>query len=243
MITITRTLGLLALVFSLSQTAGAQPLAEATAAPRSPQAVTLWWVVFNQPENCYGSADPAANCTSADVFGHAFLESVSNGTPDPSLIAPNMASGVAVLYATGGLTDRSGRIRLAAALYKTPPGQAFELPAGVDPMGFGKGLETDEAEIHLVVRSHGDAERRDYLSQITNFLDPYCSDPNLLYVSGPNLCSDEQFAVYGAQETGTDAMYGFADPVVPLRSSRVHLSRHADVVRAVVQTRLGVNKF
>ena len=57
-----------------------------------PSAVTVWWVIFNAPENCYGSPDPDANCTSLDVFGAAFLESIANGSPNPALIAPNMAT-------------------------------------------------------------------------------------------------------------------------------------------------------
>ena len=201
-------------------------------------AITMWWVIFNAPEYCYGNTDFVANCTSADVFGTAFLDSVANGAPDPTLIAPNMDAKIGVLYATGGITGGRGRIALTASLYKTEAGQSMQLPPGVDPMGFGVGYENDDAEIHLVVRDHGEPNPRDPLVQITNFLDPYCSDPNLGYLQGPNLCSDVQFAIYGPGETGSDMMHAFANPLPPVRGARAHLSRDGDVIRAVVRTRI-----
>ncbi len=205
----------------------------------SPQAVTLWWVVFNAPENCGGSPDPEAQCTAVDVFGAPFLESVAAGSPDPTLIAPNLAAEPAVLFGTGGATDKAGRVRLVAALYRTPGETAFTLPAGVDPMGFGRGLTSADAEIHLVVRNHGRVVRDDLLPQITNFLDPYCSDPNLWYFAGKNTCADTHFAVFGPAETGADDVYAFADPGAPVAGAKATLLRDGDVIRAVVDTRLG----
>lgn len=205
---------------------------------KKPSAVTLWWVIFNAPENCYGSPDAAANCTSVDVFGAAFIESMQNGVPDPTLIAPNLAAEPAVVYATGGKTDARGRIRLAASIYRTPVGTALDLPPSVDPMGFGRGFENADAEVHLVVRDHGRARNRDLLPQTTAFLDPYCSDPNLLYFAGRNTCVDTHFAVFGAWEAGTDAVYAFADPSRPVRRANATLQRTGDVLQAVVKTRI-----
>lgn len=200
-------------------------------------AVTVWWVIFNAPENCYGSPDPEANCTSVDIFGAAFLESIENGSPNPALIAPNMASKPAVLYATGDVTDFRGRVRLAASIYKVAEDTQLSLPPGVDPMGFGRGYENAGAEVHLVVRDHGRAKRRDLLPQITNFLDPYCSDPNLLYFAGKNLCVDTHFAVFGAQEAGEDAVFAFAN-MRRVPRAKATLLRDGDVIRAVIETRI-----
>jgi len=203
-----------------------------------PNAVTVWWVIFNDPNQCYGNPSPDANCTSLDVFGQAFLESIQNGAPDPALIAPNLAAEPAVLYATGGVTDWRGRVRLTASIYSGPKGTQLELPPGADPMGFGRGLENPMAEIHLVVRDHGRAKRRDLLPQITNFLDPYCSDPNLLYFAGPNTCADTHFAVFGPRESGARDVLAFADPSKPVRGAQAYLLRDGDVVRTVIETRI-----
>ena len=200
-------------------------------------AVTVWWVIFNAPENCYGSPDPQANCTSVDIFGTAFLDSIQDGSPNPALIAPNMAAKPAVLYATGDVTDVRGRVRLAASIYKLAEDTRQSLPPGVDPMGFGRGYENEAAEVHLVVRDHGRAKRRDLLPQITNFLDPYCSDPNLLYFAGKNLCVDTHFAVFGAQEAGKDAVFAFAN-MRRVPGAKATLLRDGDVIRAVIETRI-----
>ena len=203
-----------------------------------PSAVTLWWVIFNDPNQCHGNPDEYANCSNVDVFGEAFLTSVQNGAPDPSLIAPNLAAKPAIVYATGGVTDRRGRIRLSAAIYMNERGTELGLPPGTDPMGFRRGLENSRAEVHLVVRDHGKANRHDLLPQIMNFLDPYCSDPNLLYFSGPNLCADTHFAVYGPREWGSKDVFAFADPGKPVRGARAYLLRGGDAIRAVVETRI-----
>lgn len=224
-------------LLAISTAALADPDRNSRPRNNTAKAVTVWWVIFNAPENCYGSPDPDANCTSLDVFGAEFLESMQNGSPNPALIAPNLASKPAVLYATGNTTDTKGRVRLAASIYKAPEGTPFALPSGVDPMGFGRGYENEGAEFHLVIRDHGKKKNRDLLPQITNFLDPYCSDPNLLYFSGRNLCVDTHFAVFGPQESGEDAVYAFAD-MQPVRRAKATLLRDGDVVRAVIDTRI-----
>ena len=201
-------------------------------------AVTLWWVIFNKPENCVGNPGGGAHCSSVDVFGAAFLESVANGAPDPSLIAPNLDAELGVLYATGDVTNARGKTWLVASTYKVTDNTPLALPPGADPMGFGRGLENENAEIHLVIRDHGRVNREGRIAQITNFLDPYCSDPNLLYFAGDNLCADEQFAIFAPGESGDHAVYAFADPASPIRRAKATLLRDGDVVRAVVKTRI-----
>ncbi len=213
--------------------ASAQPVERPTA-----RAVTLWWVVFNAPENCHANPGAAIQCDPADVFGTEFLKSVEAGSPNPLLIAPNMDAEPAVLFATGGATNRRGQLRLTGALFRSPAGEPLDLSPGVDPMGFGKGLENADAEVHRVVRDHGAVNRDDYLPQITNFLDPYCSDPRLLYFAGDNLCADVQFAVFGAGADGATPVFEFADPNSPLAGADAYLMRDGDGIRVVLETRI-----
>ena len=203
---------------------------------RSFHAVTLWWVIFNEPENCVTSPEAAVRCGGVDIFGEKYLESVANGAPDPGLIRPNLEAGLAVVYATGGITSWWGRVRLVASLYQGESGE--DLPDTVDPMNLNKALTDSNAEIHLVVRDHGRRHPRDYESQISAFLDPYCSDPNLLYFAGPNLCQDVQFAVFAPDQDGDASVFSFADPTRPLRRARARLTRGAGTIQAIVETTL-----
>ncbi len=203
---------------------------------RAFHAVTLWWVIFNEPEQCVTSPEAAAKCGGVDIFGQEYLDSVANGAPDPGLIRPNLESGLAVVYATGGITSPWGRVRLVASLYQGASGE--DLPDTVDPMNLNRALTSSAAEIHLVMRDHGRRHRQDYDAQITAFLDPYCSDPNLLYFAGPNLCQDVQFAIFAADQDGDADMYEFADATQPLQQARARLIRGDGVVQAIVESTL-----
>lgn len=197
-------------------------------------AVTLWWVIFNEPQNCETSPGSTIQCGGLDIFGSAYLESVANGAPDPDLIQSNARAGLAVVHATGGITTRHGRIRLVASIFEGTTTR--ELPAEVDPMGLNRTLTNADAEIHLVMRDHGRRHPRDYVSQITSFVDPYCSDPNLLYFAGPNLCQDVQFAVFGSGQSGDQSIFAFADSTKPLSRARARLIRRGGAVQAVFET-------
>ena len=205
------------------------------------RSVTLWWVIFNNPDACVANPGGAEQCGGADVFGQAFLDSIASGAPNPSLIAPNTDAGLGVLFATGGVTGENGRISLAASIYRSPEGGGLQLAAAesiVDPLGLGAGLENPQAEIHLVVRDHGRRVRRGELQQISGFLDPYCSDPNLLYFAGSNTCADVQFAVFGPGESGPDDVYAFGATPEKVWRARATLIRNGDAVQAFVETRL-----
>jgi hypothetical protein len=213
--------------------------ADAANAGGGAKAVTLWWVIFNNPENCKANPGALEQCGGVDVFGQDFLESVAAGTPDPGLIAPNADAGLAVLYATGATTNANGRIRLAASIYRSPEGALdFTGPSLVDPMGLGRALENADAEIHLIVRTHGTSVRGGMISQITGFLDPYCSDPTLLYFAGTNTCADVQFSVFGPGESGEDTIYAFGETPTEVRNGRAFLIRNTDMVQAVIETRV-----
>ncbi|MEN8260717.1 MAG: hypothetical protein ABFS02_09055 [Pseudomonadota bacterium] len=205
------------------------------------RAVTLWWVIFNSPDACTANPGGLEQCGSVDVFGQAFLESVANGAPDPSLIAPNLQAGLAVLYATGGVTDPSGRITLAASIYRSEDGQPLAISnaaAIADPMGLGAGYSDTDAEVHLVVRDHGRRVPAGEIQQISSFLDPYCSDPNLLYFAGQNVCADAQFAIFGPDESGSDVVMAFGNPPSEVNGASAYLIRNGDAIQVIVRTRL-----
>ena len=229
------TLILLALAGSLLLGTGAQ------AGGRARRALTLWWVIFNEPKECVTNPGAAVRCGEIDVFGADYVASVEAGAPDPSLLAPNTAAGLAVLYATGGVTGRTGKVQLAASIYRSH--EALDLGGDqvVDPMGLGKGFTDPGAEVHLVVRDHGPRVREGELAQITNFLEPYCSDPALGFEAGPNTCADIQFATFPPAASGDRAVYSFEHGEA-IRGANATLIRQGDVLQAVVETRVKGHK-
>ena len=62
--------------------------------------VTLWWVVFNNPEECAGDPNIAGTLCGPDDLSRPKVEA-------------------AVLYGTGQVTQRDGRVTLVAPLYRT----------------------------------------------------------------------------------------------------------------------------
>lgn len=204
-----------------------------------PHAATLWWVIFNNPDACIANPGAAEQCGTVDVFGAAFLESVAAGSPNPALIQINADAQVGVLYATGSTTDaRNGRIRLAASIYRTTA-EPLQLMGNqvIDPMQTGNGFWSIDAEIHLVVRDHGRVRRDGLIAQVTNFLEPYCSDPLLMFEGGRNRCQDIQAAIFAPGETGQDGMYRL-DNGLFLSNSSAHLFRQGDAVQAIVETKI-----
>jgi len=203
------------------------------------RAVTLWWLFFNQPDGCVTNPGAIEQCGEIDVFGEAYLESIAMGSPDPSLISPNPNAKLGVIYATGGTTDSRGRIRLVASAYRSAADVPLSLgPGVVDPLGLGRAFENPNAEIHLVLRDHGRRVRGGLIAQITNFLEPFCSDPLLLFYSGPNTCQDVQFAVFGPAESGVDSVFAFGEHPKRVPRAKAYLLRNGDMVQAIVETRL-----
>lgn len=207
------------------------------------RAVTLWWLFFNNPDGCLTNPGAEEQCGEIDVFGEAYLESVALGSPDPALISPNPEAKLGVVYATGGVTSASGRIRLVASAYRSAADVRLSLgPNVVDPLGLGRAFENPDAEIHLVLRDHGPKARGKLITQISNFLEPFCSDPLLLFFSGPNICQDAQFAVFGPRESGADSVFAFGDPPTRVPRAKAYLFRSGDMVQAVVRTRIARHK-
>lgn len=138
------------------------------------QVMTLWWVVFNNPEECRdGAGSPC-------------------GVPD--LFDPDVETGC--LFGDGGTVRHDGRIRLRGSLAIGDVRDSclpfFGAPDHglIDPVG---------AEVHLVVRSHGPRLPRQLRAQRTTFaggcevfLDQGAE------VSAPGECADQQFAMFPA---------------------------------------------
>lgn len=111
---------------------------------RNAHAYTVWWIVFNHPEEC---ADYPGPCGPADLS--------------------NSDVNATVQWGTGDVAGESGAVSFIAHLNEgetTPGGPVFDLP------GDGDGLEdADEAEVHVIVRSHGPVVPVVLNEQITSF--------------------------------------------------------------------------
>lgn len=133
-------------------------------------AASIWLVIFNNPAGCTGE------CGEDDLFGDAAL-------PD-------------VVYATGGVSDGSGSLRVQGR-YKAGDnsGSLWEI-FGFPAPGL---IDARVAEIHAIVRSHGPwiPGRTDMTTTFNGgcSFDGLPDDPRLGQ-PGPNTCSDEAFAVY-----------------------------------------------
>lgn len=95
--------------------------------------VTVWAVVFNQPQNCadFPAACQGSDLSNADVLGDA-------------------------VYTSGGLVRPNGTIHLRAFLREgdASGSMAHEVSTAFPPTGL---LDLDAAEVHLVIRDHGPA--------------------------------------------------------------------------------------
>lgn len=142
-------------------------------------AVTLWWVVFNEPQNC-----SAPGCGEDDIF--------VDGDPTAGLDADAIAAADIVAgYAAGTVVSGDGSVNFAARLAQGTP--------GVDViLGEGDLLKhADSAEIHLVARSHGPAIAELAEVQTTSFAGGCETDllpPDVPANEGE--CGDLAFAVH-----------------------------------------------
>lgn len=117
-------------------------------------AVTLWWVVFNDPSNCNDSSESlGSQCGPADLppFGG-----------DDSAVT-------SLLYAAGHVVGDTGDATFAARLRVGDDSAATWGPGLIDPAG---------AEIHLVVRDHGEKRPGETDDAIRSFgaCNPQCDD-------------------------------------------------------------------
>jgi len=146
--------------------------------------ITLWWVIFNNPEACTGEG-----CGEADLF---------DGPDGPTGVEPSC------MYADGSIVGGNGHARFIDRLTVGESRDScidffVDLVPGLE--GEDHGLTNPEgAEIHLVVRSHGPripgqvAEQRGtFAGGCEHFL-----EAGATHELEPSECSDLQFAVFPA---------------------------------------------
>ncbi|MEK6854800.1 MAG: hypothetical protein AABX73_01115 [Nanoarchaeota archaeon] len=133
-------------------------------------AVTVWWVIFNYPENC-SHPEGAYRC----------------GVGDLELAEENDSVKSSVLYADGTTIRESGRGDFSARLKVGDLGGALFGPGLINPLG---------ADIHLVVRSHGRLIPGLVKEQISTFGGGCNNAPPGTGIPGPNTCEDLQFSVH-----------------------------------------------
>lgn len=138
-------------------------------------AVTVWWVIFNNPEECDGMAGSPFRCAEPDLFN------------------PDVAG--SVQYAAGHIVGGSGRYNIGSYLSE---GDTRGCALGEDLLCAGL-YDSRAADVHLVVRSHGPALPAYLPGQIQSFGGACGNVPEEFGGGGPNTCEDLQFAVH---ETG-----------------------------------------
>lgn len=135
-------------------------------------AVTVWWVIFNFPEHCTHGIPGLSHCGEEDlhIFGG-----------DPSIQTT-------VAYAAGHVIGGSGRGNYGGSLtVGDTSGVTFGGPGLLAPR---------DAEIHLVVRTHGPAIPGLVHEQIRTFGAGCIGAPPGTGTPGDYPCEDLQFAVF-----------------------------------------------
>ena len=131
-------------------------------------AVTIWWVIFNHPENCeHGQL--LYRCGEGDLFG--------SGEYYPQ---------TSIVYATGRIIGPDGIGDFSASLPKYSTLGALFGPGLTNPM---------EADIHLIIRDHGKALPILFKKQLTTFNGGCIYDPEER-TYGSNICTNVQFSVH-----------------------------------------------
>jgi hypothetical protein len=135
-------------------------------------AVTMWWVVFNNPDACEGAAGVPLRCAESDLFNEDVAGSVQ--------------------YAGGNVVGGSGHYSVGSYLsVGDTSGCAFGpgfLCAGL--------IDAREADIHLVVRSHGPKLAEFMPGQIMSFGVACTPGTSEGLGDGPNDCEDLQAATH-----------------------------------------------
>jgi hypothetical protein len=141
---------------------------------------TVWWVIFNEPENCLDNDCGLDDMFDLDERGEFVLD---DGIPIPN-IAGREATVVSSLRATGNISNDAGHAYFRAHL---------PLHDTTDEVAFGPGLlDTMKAEVHLIVRSHGPINQELLTEQLFTVWGG-CPDPK-----DRSPCVDLQFAAFEA---------------------------------------------
>ena len=149
---------------------------------------TMWWVVWNTPEGC---AMPH-QCGEGDLFD------------------PEGDTGLAIGYAAGAVVGNNGRLSIGAHLREGKTLHGFPYPEfgalGVSLTETSL-VDSDHAEIHLVLRSHQGRIPGMVGTQLRTFnggcvyAPPISGSAPAYGEPGPNTCSDQFFAVFPSPDT------------------------------------------
>lgn len=135
---------------------------------------TLWWVIFNNPDECANPVEEiGAMCSLPDLFN-----------PD---VAPS------VMYAAGNIVGKSGKVAWGGSLREgeiTTYHPAFE--------GAPALMDAQKAELHLVARTHGPLIPEMARGMLTTFEVGCTPETSGGFGSGPNECADLQAAAFPA---------------------------------------------
>lgn len=134
--------------------------------------VTMWWVIFNHPEECDNPIPQiGSDCNLPDLFN-----------PDVQ---------ASVLWGGGNIVGNSGRTTIAGHLGE---GEITTFhPLFVDSPGL---LDAMEAEIHLVIRTHGPAIPGMIPEMRTTFEGGCTPATSFGFGNGPNECAEPQAAAF-----------------------------------------------
>lgn len=149
-------------------------LATVEAAGLTPgNAYTLWWVVFNAPENCSDGA-----CGADDIFNE-------DGSLNEEQV---VAAGIGVGNATGNVARDDGTTELGGRLKRNDSSGAHQVlfPAAFNEDGILLTASGNDAEVHVIVLDHGQARGGRQLSAQMSHVDGGCTP----------LCQDAAFAVH-----------------------------------------------
>jgi len=152
------------------------------------RAITMWWVLFNKPSACITDPESDIKCGVPDIFANAV-----GGTNNPN---------IAIINASGGISDSNGFLRLAAALYKTDsckldlegdnghnvwggPSKLYDGVQLYDGSSIGYcPADGEVTEVHIYIRDNGPVTENK-IKQLTTGVAPSCSQ-----AGGSNLCAD-----------------------------------------------------
>lgn len=139
-------------------------------------AYTLWWVIWNRPENC---ATPGA-CIDTDF-----------ANPDVE---------VEVLYASGRYVRRNGKATFYARLRVGDDSGSINDLFGLPPAGGLQKGNTFPTEVHLVLRSHGPGIPGMIREQISSYeggcTDPFAIPPFTEIPDEEGECGDIEFSIH-----------------------------------------------
>lgn len=151
----------------LTRTEGMVLITVEAASLRAGDAFTLWWIVFNDPAAC-----SAPGCGEDDIVNE-------DGSLNEAGI---MAAGIGIGHATGNLARADGTTEFGGRLIRNDDSGAHQIvvPAGLGDANVLMTASGLDAEVHVVVQSHGRArEGNRLLRQLTSFqaaCNPRCRD-------------------------------------------------------------------